>query len=113
MIESINTAAAVPAATGSDATSKDPKGQGGADPPIAPSSTPATTDQDPTTEDLTAPAKPTTRLFIDQDKTTGVFVYRIVDATTGNVLVEIPSEQIENLKDADDYAAGALISTTA
>jgi hypothetical protein len=112
MIESINTAAVLPAA-GSDATSKDPKGQGGADPSTAPASTPATNTQYSTTQDPAAPSKPTTRLFIDQDKSTGVFVYRIVDSTTGNVLVEIPSEQIENLKDADDYAAGALISTSA
>jgi hypothetical protein len=75
----------------------------------------------PATQPATSPApaqptggelKPTTRLLIDQDKTTGVFIYRIVDAINGRVLAEIPRESIDQFKDSQDYTAGDLVSTT-
>ncbi len=59
-----------------------------------------------------AAGRPSTRVYVDQDGS-GVFVYRLVDAATGRVLVELPRERAGELKDAPGYAAGALASTSA
>jgi hypothetical protein len=106
MIESIQASTAAPPAAASDSTSKDSQGGSGAS-PSAPVATPSSSDS----QDAPEPAKPTTRLLIDQDKLTGVYVYRIVDSGSGRLLAEIPNDQIANLKDADDYVSGSVIST--
>jgi flagellar protein FlaG len=111
MIENIQASTAAASAAGTDPSSKDSKGGGGASQPSPATSTPAASSTD--SPDVAAQAKPTTRLLIDQDKVTGVFVYRIVDSQTGNLLAEIPNEQIANLKNADDYVSGSVISTSA
>ena len=67
--------------------------------------------QAPADAGIAAAAASPTRLLIDQDKDTGAFVYRIVDAVDGRLLAEIPRESLDQLKQADDYAAGAVIST--
>ena len=53
-----------------------------------------------------------TRVYVDQDGS-GVFIYRLVEVATGRVLVELPRERAGELKDHPDYAAGALVSTSA
>jgi hypothetical protein len=80
-----------------------------ADTGAAASKSPAGSVADATSE----AAKPATRLLIDQDKTTGAFVYRIVAASNGRLLAEFPRESVDQLKYADSYAAGDLISTSA
>ena len=42
-------------------------------------------------------ASAATRVYVDQDGS-GVFVYRLVDVTTGRVLVELPRERADELK---------------
>ena len=53
-----------------------------------------------------------TRVYVDQDGS-GVIVYRLVDLATGRVLVELPRERADELKLSFDYAASALLSTSA
>jgi myo-inositol-hexaphosphate 3-phosphohydrolase len=110
MIENIQASTATPTAATSDATSKDSQGGGGA-PQSAPVASTSSGDSSDAAPPVT-PAKPTTRLLIDQDKVTGVYVYRIVDSGSGRLLAEIPNDQIANLKDADDYVSGSVISTS-
>ncbi|MGC1305352.1 MAG: hypothetical protein WA840_23525 [Caulobacteraceae bacterium] len=108
MIENIQTSTATTPVMGSDATSKDPQG-GRSLPPAVTSASAQNADNPPPAEQSTSP----TRLLIDQDKVTGVFVYRIVDSQTGALLAEIPNDQIANLKNAGDYVSGSVISTSA
>ncbi len=56
-------------------------------------------------------ARAATRVYVDQDGS-GVFVYRLVDVATGRVLVELPRERADELKDVPGYEAGALLSTS-
>ena len=62
-----------------------------------------------------APISPTpeVRLNIEHDQASGSFVYKFVDANTGAVLQQFPSEQILELRRAAEYVAGRLINTKA
>ena len=53
------------------------------------------------------------RLIIEDDATTGGFVYTTVDHRTGAVLRQLPRDGLLKLGEAADYAAGALIRTRA
>lgn len=53
------------------------------------------------------------RLVIDQDPTTGSFVYKTVDRVTGEVLSQLPREEVLRLRDDPAYRAGAVIATVA
>ena len=46
-----------------------------------------------------------------QDQPSGLFVYKFVDPTTGKVVLQLPNEAIEKLREAAAYSAGKLIST--
>ena len=73
------------------------------------------------------PAQPTTQqppqqpsvdpadfqLVIEEDKAAGSFVYKTVDRRTGEVVSQLPREQILRLREAFDYAAGAVVRTKA
>lgn len=77
-----------------------------AQPPAgAPASTPA---QDPSG----APS-PDLRLVIEDDQKAGCFVYKTVDWRTGQVVQQIPREQLVRMREASNYAAGAVIDTSA
>jgi hypothetical protein len=61
-----------------------------------------------------APASnPNQRLVIQETGEVGVFVYTVIDRTTGQVLTQLPCETILDLARQPDYAAGAVVSTTA
>jgi flagellar protein FlaG len=53
------------------------------------------------------------RLTIEQDKHTGVYVYRLVDAVTGALLNEIPREQVQAMSGQPSYTAGDLVQAKA
>ncbi len=78
--------------------------------PVA--ATPAGDGVAPDPSSRTAGSQAATRVYVDQDGS-GVFIYRLVDVTTGRVLVELPRDRAAELKDHPDYAAGALLSTSA
>jgi len=52
------------------------------------------------------------RLVIEQGPRAGSFVYKTMDRETGEVVRQLPSEEVLKLKQSDDYGAGAVIDTT-
>ena len=77
--------------------------------PVPPATEPATP---PNPKIGTAAPQAATRLLVEPDGAMG-YVYRLVDAVTGRLLAEVPRERAEELKSSPDYAAGALVSTSA
>ncbi len=61
----------------------------------------------------TAPEAADVRLIIEDDASTGGFVYTTVDHRTGAVIRQLPRDGLLKLGEAPDYAAGALIKTRA
>jgi flagellar protein FlaG len=55
------------------------------------------------------PAQPDLRLFIEKDDAAGVFVYRIIDRRTGDVVQQFPREQVLQLMQSPDYGPGKVI----
>lgn len=52
------------------------------------------------------------RLVIEQGPRAGSFVYKTLDRETGEVVRQLPSEEVLKLRQRDDYGAGAVIDTT-
>ncbi len=57
-----------------------------------------------------APNPADLRLVIEEDEKAGCFVYKTVDWRTGKVIQQLPREELVKLREAADYAAGAVIS---
>jgi flagellar protein FlaG len=53
------------------------------------------------------------RLVIEDDQAAGCFVYKTVDWRTGEVVQQIPREQILKMREATAYSAGDVIKTEA
>lgn len=53
------------------------------------------------------------RLVIQEDAASGAFVYVTLDRRTGEVVNQVPSEDLLRLRDRPDYAAGRVVSTKA
>jgi len=53
------------------------------------------------------------RLVIEENGDTGTFVYKTVDRRTGEVVSQIPREDVLKLQQADAYQAGSVIKTQA
>ncbi|WP_439476193.1 flagellar protein FlaG [Brevundimonas sp.] len=53
------------------------------------------------------------RLVIEQGSRAGSFVYKTLDRETGEVVRQLPSEEVLKLRQRDDYGVGAVINTTA
>lgn len=53
------------------------------------------------------------RLVIEEDKAAGSFVYKTIDRRTGEVVSQLPREQILRLREAFNYVAGDVIKTRA
>jgi flagellar protein FlaG len=52
------------------------------------------------------------RLVIEEDKVTGSYVYKTVDRKTGEIVAQIPREDVLQMRERS-YAAGDLIRTRA
>ena len=52
------------------------------------------------------------RLVIEQGSRRGSFVYKTVDRETGKVVRQLPSEEVLEMRQRDDYGVGAVINTT-
>ncbi len=78
--------------------------------PSAASSPPATA---PDAGQASAPDPVDLRLVIEEDPAAGCFVYKTVDWITGKVVQQLPREQLVKLREAEHYAAGAVIRTSA
>ena len=53
------------------------------------------------------------RLEIEDNKEAGCFVYKIINRSTGEVVIQIPQEQILKLRESDAYLAGDVIKAQA
>lgn len=51
------------------------------------------------------------RLVIEQGAAKGAFIYKILDRETGEVIRQLPREEVARLGGRTDYAAGAVIDT--
>lgn len=51
------------------------------------------------------------RLIISEGATTGVYVYTILDRATGEVMVQIPREEVVRIAARPDYTAGQVLDT--
>lgn len=52
------------------------------------------------------------RLVIEQGPRTGSFVYKTLDRETGEVVRQLPSEDVLEMRQRADYDVGAVINTT-
>jgi flagellar protein FlaG len=53
------------------------------------------------------------RLQIEEDKAGGVYVYKIINRRTGEVVQQMPREEVLRLRDNTAYLAGGVIRTKA
>jgi flagellar protein FlaG len=53
------------------------------------------------------------RLVIEEDEASGTYVYKTVNRRTGEVVQQLPREQVLRLRDDADYLAGGVIRTKA
>ena len=53
------------------------------------------------------------RLVIEMDKASGSFVYKTVNRLTGEVILQLPRDEVLKLKDAGQYATGSVFQTKA
>lgn len=65
-----------------------------------------------------APAPPAAdqsdlRLIIEEDKATGTYVYKTVNRVTGEVILQLPREQILKMREESKYVAGVVVRAKA
>jgi len=53
------------------------------------------------------------RLVIEEDPASGLFIYKTIDRRTGDVVLQLPREEVVRMHETEHYAAGALINTSA
>jgi flagellar protein FlaG len=53
------------------------------------------------------------RLIIEEDKATNSYVYKTVNRLTGEVIQQLPREQVLHLREQLDYEAGDVVRTKA
>lgn len=53
------------------------------------------------------------RLVIEEAGIAGEFVYKTIDRRSGEVVLQLPREEVLRLREADSYEAGDLIATQA
>ena len=53
------------------------------------------------------------RLVIEEDKASGSYVYKTIDSRTGEVLQQLPRDQVLKLRDEVAYEAGNVVRTKA
>lgn len=53
------------------------------------------------------------RLIIEEDAAVGAYVYKTVDRHTGEVVSQIPREEVLKMRDRPEYEVGDVVSTKA
>lgn len=51
------------------------------------------------------------RLIIEEDAAVGAYVYKTVDRNTGEVVSQIPREEVLKMRERTDYEVGDVVST--
>ncbi|MDR3512892.1 MAG: hypothetical protein P4L73_14745 [Caulobacteraceae bacterium] len=82
----------------------------GSSPPATPAATPADAPQQ---GEPSAPNPADLRLVIEEDLKAGCFVYKTVDWRTGKVVQQLPRAQLVKMREAENYAVGAVVDTSA
>jgi flagellar protein FlaG len=67
----------------------------------------------PPHESAVSSPEPDLRLVIEESPQSGSFVYKTVDRRTGEVVLQLPREEVLRLRDVQDYVAGDVITTQA
>ena len=49
------------------------------------------------------------RLVIEQDPDSGIFIYKTVNRDTGEVVLQLPRDELLRLRDHADYQAGSVV----
>jgi flagellar protein FlaG len=67
----------------------------------------------PPAPERVAPAAPQAdlRLVIEEDAVSGSYIYKTVNRATGEVVLQLPRDDVLKLRDAMSYAAGDVIRT--
>lgn len=60
-----------------------------------------------------APDPADLRLVIEEDKASNSYVYKTVNRLTGEVVQQLPREQVLKLREQLDYEAGSVVRTKA
>lgn len=53
------------------------------------------------------------RLVIEEDQASGSYVYKTINRRTGEVVLQLPRDEVLRLREETGYAAGAVIRTKA
>lgn len=53
------------------------------------------------------------RLVIEEDRESGTFIYKTLDRVTGEVLLQLPRENVLKALNTGSYAAGSVVKTRA
>lgn len=53
------------------------------------------------------------RLVIEEDKASGSYVYKTVNRVTGEVIQQLPRDQVLKMRDQVDYVVGNVVRTKA
>jgi flagellar protein FlaG len=67
----------------------------------------------PPRQSVASSAEPDLRLIIEEGSQSGSFVYKTVNRRTGEVVLQLPREEVLRLRDVQDYVAGDVIATKA
>jgi flagellar protein FlaG len=51
------------------------------------------------------------RLVIEHDEASGSFIYKTIDRRTGDVVSQLPREEVVRMREAITYEVGSLIKT--
>jgi flagellar protein FlaG len=54
---------------------------------------------------------PDLRLVIEEDRASGLFIYKTIDRRTGDVVLQLPREEVVRMHEDGAYQAGRLIKT--
>jgi flagellar protein FlaG len=52
------------------------------------------------------------RLVIEEDRASGLFIYKTIDRRTGDVVLQLPREEVVRMHEAENYEAGNLIKAS-
>ena len=74
---------------------------------------PAARDRQGSKEAPTAGEEADLRLVIEEDQATGSYIYKTVNRLTGEVVQQLPREEVVRLRDNVAYVAGGVIRTKA
>jgi len=55
---------------------------------------------------------PDLRLVIEEDPVSGAYIYKTLDRRTGEVVQQLPREDVLRLRDAPVYAPGQVVDST-